>query len=155
MFLFLLLRVVSSYVISQAIYKNPKILSFCPTIHPNLRLASYEVASEINHIQFSQTNPSGIICNKNTPEYGKTEIYLSNFNTDITLSNSIMNLPNTLYNVLLHEILHGLGLKHSKEKGMMNYSITVDEQGPIEDHHKLWLSSDDLEGIKSLINNKK
>ena len=65
-----------------------------------------------------------------------------------------MNLPNTLYNVLLHEILHGLGLKHSKEKGMMNYSITVDDKGPLEDHHKLWLSSDDLEGIKSLINDK-
>ena len=65
-----------------------------------------------------------------------------------------MNLPNTLYNVLLHEILHSLGLKHSLLKGMMNYSITVDNKRPIEDHHKMWLSLDDLAGIKSLINNK-
>ena len=65
-----------------------------------------------------------------------------------------MNLHNTLYNVLLHEMLHSLGLKHSKEKGMMNYSITVDDKMPIEDHHKMWLSLDDLAGIKFLINNK-
>ena len=150
--MFLCLPIVASYVLSPyPIFKNPKILSLCPFIHPNLRLASYEVASEINYIQFSSINSSGSICNKNIPEYGKTEIHLlSNFYTEITISNSIMNLHNTLYNVLLHEILHSVGLKHSKEKGMMNYSISVDDEGPIEDHHKMWLSLDDLAGIKSL-----
>ena len=154
--MFFFLPIVVAYVVSPyPIFKNPKIFSFCPFIHSNLRLASFEVASETNYIQFSQINSSGSICNKNIPEYGKTEIYLSNFYTEITLSNSIMNLHNTLYNVLLHEMLHRLGLKHSsKEKGMMNYSITVDEKGPIEDHHKLWASNDDLAGIKFLINNK-
>ena len=149
--MFLFLPIALAYVLSPyPIFKNPKIFSFCPFIHSNLRLASFEVASEIDHIQFSQINSSGSICNKNIPEYGKTEIYLSNFYTEITLSNSIMNLHNTLYNVLLHEILHSLGLKHSYLKGMMNYSITVDDEGPIEDHHKMWLSLDDLAGIKSL-----
>ena len=153
--MFFFLPIVVAYVVSPyPIFKNPKIFSFCPFIHSNLRLASFEVASETNYIQFSQINSSGSICNKNIPEYGKTQIFLSNFYTEITISNSIINLPNTLYNVLLHEILHSLGLKHSYLKGMMNYSITVDDKRPIEDHHKMWLSLDDLAGIKSLINNK-
>ena len=153
--MFFFLPIVVAYVVSPyPIFKNPKIFSFCPFIHSNLRLASFEVASETNYIQFSQINSSGSICNKNIPEYGKTQIFVSNFYTEITISNSIINLPNTLYNVLLHEILHSLGLKHSYLKGMMNYSITVDDEGPIEDHHKMWLSLDDLAGIKSLINNK-
>ena len=73
--MFLFLPLVASYVLSPyPIFKNPKIFSFCPFIHPNLRLASYEVASEINHIQFSQINSSGSICNENiSPESFKQQ----------------------------------------------------------------------------------
>ena len=109
--MFLFLPIALAYVLSPyPIFKNPKIFSLCPFIHPNLRLASYEVAaSEINYIQFSSINSSGSICNKNIPEYGKTQIHLlSNFFTEITIANSIMNLHNTLYNVLLHEMIHSL-----------------------------------------------
>ena len=52
------------------------------------------------------------------------------------------------YNVILHEILHSLGLDHTDKPGMMSYSIReYFLRYPIEDQNKLWLSVDDVHGV--------
>ena len=52
------------------------------------------------------------------------------------------------YNVIMHEILHSLGMDHSQKQGMMSYSIREYFLGyPIEDQNKLWASVDDIRGL--------
>ena len=73
--------------------------------------------------------------------------------TNIFIKNELLYFPNTLYNVLLHEVLHSFGLGHSDKTGMMNYSIKLGLFNRIkEDSTKLWLSIDDIDGLDFLKN---
>ena len=69
----------------------------------------------------------------------------------ISISNLILDIPTTLWNVLFHELLHTVGLGHSKEPGLMNYTVTLDRQyRVIPDAEKLYPSLDDLEALEFL-----
>lgn len=66
----------------------------------------------------------------------KTDIYIS--------TRLLQGTPTTLYNVLYHEVLHSYGLAHSQHPGLMNYSLSVDQNvAVIEDSTKLWPSAHD------------
>jgi len=68
---------------------------------------------------------------------------------DIVINNNLQYSTNSLYNVILHELGHTVGLAHSDTYGMMNYSVSLTGQDNlfIDDDRKLWLSNDDINGI--------
>ena len=71
--------------------------------------------------------------------------------TDISISRLLYDTPITLKNVIKHEILHALGLNHTEEEGIMNYTLRVDSRGlVINDDKVLWLSLDDIKGLRFL-----
>jgi predicted Zn-dependent protease len=128
----------------------PKVLSMCPSLSPVLKDTIDEVAEHMNLngylVIIQEENSSGTICNQHRGHYGYTT--LDNNRTDIYINNKILYLPNTLYNVLLHEVLHSIGLDHSQEQGIMSYAITENWYGsPVNDERRLWLSIDDLQGL--------
>jgi len=93
----------------------------------------------INTISVSYTNDYYL---------GYTKLYNTS-QTDIIINHKLLKTKNTLYNVLLHEMIHSFGLNHSNEYGIMNYSIRVNERNEIlEDSNKLYLSTDDIRGLK-------
>ncbi len=144
---------------------------FCDDIHPILQDVSKEVINQINTYELFKIklneetkiehkyNNKNSICNENLnnniySEYGLCTHYSPFFyETDITISNTILGIDTNLYNVLLHEFLHALGLDHSNTKGMMNYTIQLTKNnGIIKDNAKLYISIDDYFGIKYLYN---
>ena len=143
----------SGYVLLDKIYLSyPKVLSVCSSLSPTLKDTIYEVADTMTLngypvlIQHQEEDATGVICNQPHGHYGYTT--LDNNRTDIYINNKLLHLPNTLYNVLLHEVLHSIGLDHSIELGLMSYSISETWFGyPKEDERKLWLSIDDLQGL--------
>jgi predicted Zn-dependent protease len=128
----------------------PKLLSLCPSLNPILKDTIDEVAEHMNlngyPVIIQDKNNTGTVCNQHRGHYGYTT--LDNNRTNIYINNKLLYLPNTLYNVLLHEVLHSIGLDHSDKEGMMKYAITENWYGsPVNDERKLWLSIDDLQGL--------
>ena len=112
--------------------------------------ASVKVCDKLTEIGYpvilSLDNSTGSICNAKHLKYGYMIPY-ENF-TEIHISNKLLNSPNTLYNVVLHEVLHSVGLNHSSKEGMMKYVMSENWwAGVIEDQRELWLSIDDLSGL--------
>jgi len=151
----LLLNVFSAcgyLLLHEVNYNFPKILNVCSNINNQLRKTIDEIALTMNDNGFpviiQKEHSTGIICNEEDGHYGYMLIDDKN-HTNIYINNKILYLPNTLYNVVLHEILHAIGLNHNKgEYGIMNYAITENWFGyPINDNRKLWLSIDDLRGL--------
>ena len=71
---------------------------------------------------------------------------------DVRISPILITKTNTMFNVILHEFTHMMGLDHSDESGLMNYTVkqdSIDSRSVKEDNNKLWLSSDDLDGLKN------
>lgn len=145
---------------------------FCNDISPLLENVSKEVIQQINTYELFKIklneetkiehkfNDKNSICNENLnnnvySEFGFCTHYSPFFNeTDITISNTILGIDTNLYNVVLHEFVHALGLDHSNtSKGMMNYTIQITENnGIIKDSNKLYISIDDYKGIQYLYN---
>lgn len=142
---------------------------FCDGISDVLEEVSKEVIEQINTYELFKIklneetkiehkfNYKNSICNENLnnnlySEYGICTHYSPFFNeTDITISNTILGIDTNLYNVILHEFVHALGLDHSNTKGMMNYTIQLTKNnGIIKDSNKLYISIDDYKGIKYL-----
>jgi hypothetical protein len=143
---------ISGYVLLHQVHVSyPKVLSVCPALSPRLKDTIYEVADAMTLNGYPvliqhQANASGVICNQPHGHYGYTT--LDNNQTNIYINDKLLYLPNTLYNVLLHEVLHSIGLDHSDKPGMMSYAISETWYGfPKEDERKLWLSIDDLRGL--------
>ena len=133
----------------------PKLLKPCNGIDQRLLESANEASSMLSKWGFDVTVSggsslvSGSICNKGNIHYGYMTPYINN--TAISISNKLLSYPNTLYNVVLHEILHSLGLDHSPEDGLMSYAVTQNWFGGVEDDdRKLWLSIDDLLGLINL-----
>ena len=142
---------ISWYVLLHQVHVSyPKVLSVCPALSPRLKDTIYEVADAMTlngyPVLIQEANASGVICNEAKGHYGYTT--LDNNQTNIYINDKLLYLPNTLYNVLLHEVLHSIGLDHSDKPGMMSYAISETWYGfPKEDERKLWLSIDDLRGL--------
>ena len=109
---------------------------------------SYIDENEYEHTR----NDYNTICNldldeESSSKYGYCRHYGLYFNeTDIGISNKLNG--NNLYNVVLHELIHSVGLDHTIIPGIMNYSVVSTGIGYIRDNNKLWLSVDDYNGMK-------
>lgn len=145
---------------------NNNIIEIYPCIdalmYPNLIQTTHDVIdslNDLNHFRFIlYNNPTNnqfanIICVHDNP----TATYFSPLNVQskmsIFVNRGLLYNKNTLYNVILHEMGHVMGLDHSTSAGMMAYHITEDDiyTSFLEDNMKLWLSPDDIAGvIKSL-----
>jgi hypothetical protein len=131
-----------------------KILLPCIIISQFILKPFMAISNQLNIINISLKlgNSSSTICQTNTNVfYGKTTT--KNKTTNILINSVLFETPNTLHNVLYHEILHSFGLRHSNNAGLMNYSIQVDEFGAvIDDSNKLYPSYDDLFYMRRVIN---
>ena len=95
--------------------------------------------NNINTISVSYTNDN---------YFGYTKLYSTN-ETDIIINHKLLKTKNTIYNVLLHEIVHSLGLNHTLIPSVMNYTIFMNERNEIiEDRRRIYLSIDDVKGLR-------
>ena len=139
---------------------------FCDDIPDVLEDVTREVVDQLNtyelfKIELNETriehnfNDKNSICNTHLEwgDFGFCTHYIPFYNeTDITISNTILGIDTNLYNVVLHEFVHALGLDHSNTSmGIMNYTIqTTNNKGIIKDKDRLYISVDDYKGIKYL-----
>ena len=152
---FVILSIVNGYILLNNIECIvPKIISPCEDINLFLLQTSQEVASDLRQLglpfYIGTSNATGIICNNQDVHYGVMISSNDSVNTDIVISNDLLGYPNTLYNVILHEILHSLGLDHNNgEPGLMSHTVRVSSWfgSVLNDCRKLWISSDDINGI--------
>ena len=158
--LFLLSIVNSFEIINSVNLQFPKLLKPCPDIDNRLLDTVSELSNNFKQFQVSYGNETtGYICNQQSDNLGYTAILENSIdqNTNIWISNKLLDKPNTLYNIVLHEVLHSMGLNHSNEQGIMNYSIRVGYNWfgmeIIDDNMKLWISPDDRKGLRFLRNN--
>lgn len=135
----------------------PKLLKPCPNIDSRLLDTANLLSTNFPQFQLSSNNTTGYICNQQSDNLGYTAILQDSIdqNTNIWISDKLLDTPFTLYNVVLHEVLHSMGLNHSDKQGMMNYSIRVEynwygSMDVIEDSMKLWISKDDRKGLRFL-----
>ena len=146
-----------------------KSFSFCPSVKPSLRETCEDVITNLNQYDILQINlkqgytqpiyQNGIneICDfdgvKQKNNYGYTTTQGNN-ETDIFINYDLLYTPTTMYNVVYHEFIHSLGLNHTDIDGIMNYKIRVNTQGRVlEDSQKLYLSLDDVKGLRYIKNN--
>lgn len=129
----------------------PKVLGFCDDIDTLVIDTAYEITKNIPNFKIGDDNTGKICMTDGNNNYGyMTWKYNTNY-TDVFIHNELIDTPNTLYNVLLHEVLHSFGLNHSDIEGMMNYSVTVNMWGQVlEDERKLWISYDDIIGLNKI-----
>src|SRR6056300_193721 len=108
-------------------------------ISPSSGFTNPILQNNINTISVSYTNDN---------YYGYTKLYGTN-ETDIIINHKLLKTKNTLYNVLLHEIVHSIGLNHTLVPSVMNYTIFMNERNEIiEDRRRIYLSIDDVRGLR-------
>jgi hypothetical protein len=130
--------------------KRPKILSICKNADIKLIESANRVSEQISDFYISNFQATGEICNVNTNIYNYGYMTYTNYGlyTNIYINNNLLMYENSLDNVLLHEILHSMGLDHSLNPGVMNYTLKFNNNNyVIDDNNKLWLSKDDLNGL--------
>lgn len=152
LFIFTLLNIVHSYqLLEDIIPVFPKVLGFCDDVNNQVIETAEEITKNIPNFYLGDDN-TGEICMMNSEtNYGYMSWKYGTNYTDVFIHQDLLYTPNTLYNVLLHEILHSFGLNHSDIEGMMNYTVSVNMWGHvIEDERKLWISYDDIMGLNKL-----
>jgi hypothetical protein len=137
----------------------PKLLKPCHNIDSRLLTISNELSNNFPYFKLSDVNATGYICNQQSDNFGYTSISQDSIkqHTNVWISDKLLDIHNTLYNVVLHEVLHSMGLNHTNEQGMMNYYIHVKYNwyggiDAIDDDMKLWVSPDDMNGLIFLSN---
>jgi hypothetical protein len=147
-------------IINSVKPQSPKLLKPCPDIDNRLLETVRELSNHFPQFQLSDGNTTGYICNQYSDNLGYTSILENSVeqNTNIWISDELLDVPNTMYNVVLHEVLHSMGLNHSDKQGMMNYSIRVRYNwyggfDVLDDPQKLWISPDDRQGLRFLKKN--
>ncbi len=151
---------------------NPLELHTCCNIEDKLLEYTKDAVNHINQhniINISikdekyehETNSVNSICSY---PHGKFEGYgftlLSSNNEksdqDVYISQKLIDTNFTLYNVILHELIHMCGVDHSDDpQSIMRYKIQVSsslfgEKQIVEDRSKLWLSYDDIQALKNV-----
>ena len=148
-----------------------KVITPCENIHPNVLTPLKEIAFDMNRIGFplkiNENKTRNSICQKTTSEYfGVCITYNYNYNysninksvfepeidkeieTAIYISHRLLFTPNTLFNVLYHEILHFYSAEHSQYPGLMNYSVKKNKFNLVSaDFTKLYPSIYDIRMI--------
>jgi predicted Zn-dependent protease len=135
---------------------RPKILSICKNADKKLIDSAHRVSNQIADFYISNFQATGEICNVNTNIYNYGYMTYTNYGhyTNIYIHNKLLMHENSLDNVLLHEVLHSMGLDHSLNPGVMNYSLQFNINNYVmNDNNKLWLSKDDLNGLILLLIN--
>ena len=137
-------------------------IQFCETASPIIQNMTKSIINDMNALDFFyielKEQSTNSICNHHfTNGYGLTRYLIENNiiqYANIYISNELLQNVNVLYNVLLHELLHFVGLDHSTEVGMMNYSVRLDRYGTSTLYdHKWYMSIDDYLGIQSIYSN--
>lgn len=157
-----LITILISLTTSFQIFQNyelkyPRYITPCYDIDKRLFDTLSDVVESISDVYpVIITNTEQVdstICNE--ANYGLKYGYLDLNTKTLGISNLLLDKQNTLYNVVLHEICHLIGLAHdTSTMGIMgSYSVTVEYGGSVNnDNHKLWLSLDDLLGLISIRN---
>jgi hypothetical protein len=136
----------------------------CDGLNPVIKDKTLEVINDINELDLFKLNLKGstypvemndinTICDFTFPydSFGYCSFYPPSNETDIMINKRLVHYPNNLYNILLHEFIHALGLHHTEENyGIMNYSVFLDQYGNLKADRHLYLSFDDINGLKYL-----
>ena len=154
MFTILFVCLARAYQVSDIhTFNNPTTYSVCDV----LRETFDEAIKELPFNVLESDTSTNTICTVDTNAfYARTQTIQDNngLHTEIEISYRLLNYPTTLYNVMLHEILHSVGLKHSNQAGVMNYSMFTNRNTVMEDQRRIWLSSDDLMGLYYLLHHR-
>jgi hypothetical protein len=135
----------------------PKIFKPCEGLHKQVYETAQEVVSQLRKEEQipifigNYENTSGTICSQAGGHHGYLTPNTDKTRTDIMISEDLVWYPFTLFNVILHEILHSLGLDHNNgEPGLMSYAVTASSWfgSVVNDCKRLYLSVDDLKGLK-------
>jgi predicted Zn-dependent protease len=142
-------------------YANPskeQAFKFCHTIDKRVIDDVFEITNDVrattnyNFMYKNDVNTKLTICNGNLldGETAYTKTFINN-TKQIHIDNKLLTYDYNLYNVLYHEMGHAIGMGHSDNMGIMNYSLDTDKHDNIlDDTFKIWLSQDDVNGIKFL-----
>ena len=152
-FIILLASVVGYKVGETSLFTSPEmIFQFCEGIQNTFKTTVLNAIEKLPLNMVQRKSPNRI-CNVDSSFYARTltmrrgaEVW-----TEIQLSDRLLNYPNTMNNVILHELLHSMGLKHSEKPGIMNYSVLTQRDLILEDRRVLWLSEDDIMGLYYLL----
>jgi len=146
---------------------------FCNNLNPIIVDTSVQAINYLNSyklfnlsINFQQpVEPNidnyNVICS--VPERFK---YMTGYTTawdktaDVFVNTELISYPNTLYNVVLHELIHSIGLNHTDVPSMMDYKVNMYYKDNTyttlvykNDINRLWLSLDDIKGLRKIKNN--
>ena len=128
---------------------NKLLLKPCPEINPSILMTTRDVCKALRETGLVDVKMSDfgdtLICSQKAGHYGS----FFPIENEIWLNDILEHFPKMSYNIILHELLHRVGLDHSEEAGMMGtYAVRENSYGfPIEDQHYLWLSFDDVKGL--------
>ena len=133
---------------------DKKVLSVSKNVIEHINQHNIINVSLHNEIYKDEINGENTICSfdDDTKAFGYT--VLTKNEADIYISNRLLQKDNTLYNVVLHEFIHALGLNHSAIPSIMNYTVSVSYMGNIYDDRDIsYLSIDDMRGLENVKKN--
>lgn len=156
----ILFSLINPFKLSDYYNSNKKLIDIypCQYISKEVWDSANDAAFAINDLDYFKivlhrkhhlSDKVNTICE--TDDRSSTTFYTEYYppRMEILINTNLKYSPNTLYNVILHELGHTLGLSHSDTYGMMNYSVSLTGQDYlfIDDDRKLWFSNDDINGI--------
>jgi predicted Zn-dependent protease len=156
--LLLISQIIGYKILDYATPSKEQNFKFCPLIDKRVIDDVFEITNDVrattnyNFIYKNDVNTKLTICNGNLldGETAYTKTFRNN-TKEIHIDNELLTYDYNLYNVLYHEMGHAIGMAHSDNKGVMNYSLVNDKNDNIvDDTFKIWLSQDDVNGIKFL-----
>jgi len=155
--LLLISQIMGYKILDYATPSKEQNFKFCTFINKRVIDDVFEITNDLrattnyNFIYKNDENTKLTICNSNLLDGDKAYTETLNNNKEIHIDNELLTYDYNLYNTLYHEIGHSIGMGHSDIKGIMNYSLDTDKHNNIvDDTFKIWLSQDDINGIKFL-----